>query len=411
MKKVLIILSLLSAFQASAESIGLKDLTEKVKTGNYVILEKAERVYQAKKSIDEARGRLLPTLNLWKIASIVVDPTSLLDSVNDIAPFLVPSNWFILKERSILFLAEKEAYRALWANELQSARATYLKVLMDQTLLRLLSSYEGDLAELQLIVQSRFQLGLERQEIVRDIEIRYLSIQEDKQNVELLVREEKRLLTYMMGLEAEKDVDLVGVDLPNVPSAEKPDYDKLVGRMLTVSPETKQNGHLQRVIPWIKREQAWSFLGGSALSRGVAGGVFDHLPSPDGLGFATAPGLKIINSEARILEIQKRGITETLKRQLKASIDLISAAIDISPLQSKKVNLSEENIEQLKDRLRIGEKINLVEMANYIQTKNLAKASWLETQYRFMFNRDRLNRLLFWEDYDLLPGAVEGAKK
>ena len=60
-----------------------------------------------------------------------------------------------------------------------------------------------------------------------------------------------------------------------------------------------------------------SFLGTTSMSRGVAGGVFDSLPTQDGLGFGTPASMRVVSAEKELLRVQRRGAEETIKRQLR----------------------------------------------------------------------------------------------
>ena len=170
MKKNSILFLLMLLFNSNlfaAQNITLDEVTQKVRDQNLTVLQNAEKVYQAKLSIDEARMNLLPRLNLWNVGRVLLEPTVLLDVVQDIAPFLVPANWFRRKESEILYKAEMEGYRALQANEIYAARSLYLKVLMDQMLHENLKNYSEQLFKLNSLAVDRLSLGLERPEMVR----------------------------------------------------------------------------------------------------------------------------------------------------------------------------------------------------------------------------------------------------
>lgn len=161
MKILTLIFSLAFSFTALAQTtqLTLAEVAKKVGSNNFKVYENALKVYQAKKDIERVRMQLLPKLNIWTIARSVVDPTSLIDSVTDIAPFLVPANWFRLEQNKILYLAENEAYRALWGNEIHAAKAMYIRLLLDQTLLAFTETGITELTETWKIIQIREALG------------------------------------------------------------------------------------------------------------------------------------------------------------------------------------------------------------------------------------------------------------
>ena len=169
------------------QKISLDEVTSKVLKQNLTVLQNAEKVYQAKTSIDEARLSMLPKLNLWNVLKVVVDWPAILDVAQEIAPFLVPSNWFRLKETEILYVAEKEGYVALQANEIFAARNLYFKVLMDQDLYEYLIKHEAELALVRGIAEDRLDLGFESAELVREIQIQHLNTKEDLLHLKTLL--------------------------------------------------------------------------------------------------------------------------------------------------------------------------------------------------------------------------------
>jgi hypothetical protein len=115
MKKLILILSLFLTSNSFAETIELRieDVVKKVSNENYMVLENAERVYQRKEKIKYSRAGLLPKLNIWnllKIPAIIIDPLAVGDIIQDIAPFLVPANWFKVGQAKHLYTSQQEQY-------------------------------------------------------------------------------------------------------------------------------------------------------------------------------------------------------------------------------------------------------------------------------------------------------------
>ena len=128
--------------------ISLDQVAQKVKETNYSVLENAQRVYQAKETINFSKRNLLPRLNFWNILKLPFDWASAIDIVQDLAPFLVPNNWFRVSESKLFYLAQKEQYRALWANEVMTSKLLYINTLRDIDFLSLLENQSRQLKEL-----------------------------------------------------------------------------------------------------------------------------------------------------------------------------------------------------------------------------------------------------------------------
>lgn len=400
--KLINILLILIVFQSNAwaiQKISLDEVTSKIQKQNLSVLQNAEKVYQAKTSIDEARLSMLPKLNLWSLMKVVVDPAAILDVAQEIAPFLVPANWFRLKETEILYSAEKEGYVALQANEVFAARNLYLKVLMDQELYDYLGRHESELASIRAIAEDRLELGFESAEVVREIQIQHLNIKEDVAQMKVLVDFEKNTLAQSLALPVGEELFLEPISNPddNRPSPVDPkNWEQIV---LQNSPEINQFNQFIKVIPQINKEFRFSFLGVPSLSRGTAGGIFDNMPQPQGLGFANGKQIAIVKSQLKILELQKQGIEETLKRQVINVSQELNSALEIQPLQRERFELSELNLKSFKEKLSLGGQISLPEFTQTMSSLLLAHTSNSEATYGLVMSYDKLQRMSFSGPY------------
>ncbi len=399
------------ALQAQTTQLTLSEVAKKVGSNNFKVYENALKVYQAKKDIERVRLQLLPKLNIWTIARTVVDPTSLIDSVTDIAPFLVPANWFRLEQNKILYLAENEAYRALWGNEIHAAKAMYIRLLLDQTLLEFTETGIAELTETWKIIQIREALGGSTPGLAREIEIRILGLKDDQRNLANLVKEELDTLSLALGMPASTTLQLASVPVPDVQTLAPLNYAKYEFQLLANSPERRQFDHILSALKQVKNEITYSFLGGSNISRGVAGGIFDNLPTPDGLGFGQGPSIKIVEAQKEIIRTQKRGIEETLKRQLKALVNSFNTDLTAYKDVQHRLELIIEGKKQLLLRIRMGEDISLLELTEASRNQVQAQSAILGLQYRVLMNQDRLDRLLFVNDYSMAPKQIDKLNK
>lgn len=401
----------------SATVIGLSDVVSRVSNSNYLVHENALRAYQAKTNIEKARGDLLPKLNLWKIAGIFLNPVSyfnpasIVESIPDIAPFLVPANWFRFEQVKLLYLAEKEGYRALWGNELHIAKTLYKHVLFDTQLLTHVRTSIRDLEKVHVIVKTKETFGGAKPGSARDVEIRILGLREDEQNIELLLEEEFRQLTYLLGYPVTETVTLKPVTIPEIEKLKPISAADYEFRMLSSSPERRQFDHFISVLNQIKKEFQFSFLGGSEISRGVAGGIFENLPTSNGAGLGTAPAIRIVDAEKEVMKTRKLGVEETLKRQLQVvALQYNSDLLNYSNFK-KRIQLSRESKESIIRRLELGENLDVLELSEASRNEIQAETALYAVQYRVMNSYDRLERLIFSGDYSLSPPLIESLKK
>jgi outer membrane protein, multidrug efflux system len=387
--------------------ISLEEVTKKVSEQNYLLIENAFRVYQAKESIQVARGNLLPRLNLWRVASVVFDPTAALGLIEDIAPFLVPGNWFRLDEQRIIYEAQKEGYRALWANEVMTARVLYLQTLSDLSLLAHVETQYQELQALHMIVRNREILGGARPGSARDIEIRLLGLQEDRRGLEVLIGSEKAALARLLGLPGNTELSLKAAALPDLSQLPILSYDAFEARAVDVSPEVREYNHLVQACDRVRREIVFSFLGVSSASRGVAGGVFDSIPMQSGLGFGTGASMRVARAQKEILKLQAKGVTETIKRQLKLLIDGYLLDREHYVNAERRVSLTRAALADLHERIRLGDHVEILALIEASKNQIQADTSFFGVQYRALMSQEKLSRLLFEGDYAQAPTDLE----
>ncbi len=395
---------------AQTKELTLEEVSQSVKAQNFGVLKNAMKLYQAKESISVARGNLLPKLNIWKMVSSVIDPMALVGMIQDIAPFLVPANWFRLEQSKILYKAELEGYRALWGNELLTAKSLYLQVLLDQSLMDSIQNAALRHKELEDIIKVREMMGSAPKGSTRSVQMKRLALESDLAEMGVLLKKERDELTFALGISNGKTVALKSVALPSI-SAEKPlESSAFDFRVKNASPELRQFAHLIEVIPSIKKEVSFSFLGASSVSRGVSGGVFDHLPVQDGLGFGAGASLKIISTEKKILDVQMEALRETLSRQLNLVVDRHNADLTQATNLAQRKKLAEEQWQMFKTQIAMGEAIEfgtLIEVTESAMGVNLLIH---QLNYRFLINKQKLERLLLDGDYNKTPASLEDLK-
>lgn len=413
MKSILMLGILLLGLSASANQVPIKlsDVVERVSNQNFKVYENALKVYQAKSNIEKARADLLPRLNLWKLVGVIFNWGSLFDTITDVAPFLVPGNWFRLEEIKLLYLAEKEGYRALWGNELNIAKAMYIHVLLDQGLYKHIQKSISDLEKVHRIIKTRETFGGAPIGSAREVEIKLLGLKEDEKNLQVLLAQENAELSYVLGFDQYTELVLEPVVLPVFEQLKPINPREYEFRLLSTSPERRQFDHFLSVITQIKKEIEYSFLGVSEISRGAAGGIFEAIPIPNnGLGFGKEAAMKMAEAQKEILKTQKRGIEETLKRQLNNTAVVYNSDIDNYENFKRRFELSTQSKNALLKRIQLGENVNVLELSESSRNQIQAESTLLAIQYRFMTSIDRIERLIFSGDYEKTAPLIESLK-
>ncbi|MBI3019425.1 MAG: hypothetical protein HYY61_06000, partial [Deltaproteobacteria bacterium] len=121
----------------------------------------------------------------------------------------------------------------------------------------------------------------------------------------------------------------------------------------------------------------------------------------------TMPSLRIVKAQKEILKIQKRGIEETVKRNLKLLIHNYNIDLENYNNLQKRVVLTQQAIDQLFERLRLGTEVAIDELVQASRNHIEADISFLSVQSRFLEHEDKLARLIFHGDYDKKPAVLK----
>ena len=180
-----------------------------------------------------------------------------------------------------------EQYRALWANEVNTAKLLFVSVYRDEVFSKIIDEKMSNYKDLLDVAETRNIFGNGNLFAYNLIKGRYLSLVEDSRNLENLVYSETKELQFLTGINNEEDVVIVKPDLPSIEGAKQIEFSKIIFKAIEASPEVYQYEHLMNALSKVKGQINFSVLGTSTYSLGEGNGVFDHIPIQDGLGFGT----------------------------------------------------------------------------------------------------------------------------
>lgn len=388
----------LFTFNLSAQELSIDELVTQMREKNYTTLASAHNTYQAKEGISASRSALMPNLNVWQIHALVT-PWGWLGEIKDIAPFLVPANWFRAQQNRKLFKVQEAAYHAVWANQILIAKTLYYQILQDQAFLEILERNVESMQSAYQIARSQEVLGSSNQGLSTLLELKVLSLEEDIRNLESYLFNSKRELAYLAGIEADEDFDLVNIALPDIENLHPINFENFKEYVLRLSPELTQFDALIEVVPSIKKEIRFSFLGTSSIQRGLAGGIFDDVPMPSGLGFGRGASLAILRSKEELLRLQRNGAKENLLRQLRISVEQYNNDLAAYHEQKRRVIVAQNLQQQLLNRNILGLPLDVLEFTEASKELLAAQSSLLNLYARFRNNQERLTRMQMLEDY------------
>jgi len=411
-KYILLFITIISVNSfASQIELRIEDIVNKVSKENFLLIENAEKVYQKKETIKFSRANLLPKLNLWnilKLPAVLIDPLSLGDIIQDVAPFLVPANWFKLGQSKYFYKAQVEQYRALWANEVNIAKLLFMSVYRDQALMKTIEENISNYKEILEIAKVRHIFGRDNLFAYNLIQDRYLALIEDNRNLKNLTYSETKQLQYLTGISNEEDVLLIGPSLPNISNAKEVEFSKIIFKVIDASPEVYQYEHLLNSLSKVRGQIKFSILGTSSYSLGEGSGTFNNIPIQDGLGFGLGSSVNIAKSEGRILKTQLKATIETLKRQVNVLVKEYNSLIANFNLTQERVALAKSNYESMMSYISIGGAIDALEMMEIMDNLYASKVLLLSYKFRFNDLEEKIKRMTFSGDYANGPSLQIG---
>ncbi|PIP91428.1 MAG: hypothetical protein COW01_03485 [Bdellovibrionales bacterium CG12_big_fil_rev_8_21_14_0_65_38_15] len=404
MKKSIIFFLATLSISLFANDLSIEMLSEKISNGNYLVQEEAQRVYQSKQRIKHARASLLPKLNVWsllKIPAAFVDPFALGDLVQDLAPFLIPANWFQVRQAGAMALAQKEQYLALWSNELSSARLIFYGVHREKELQSLLIESLKSYKRVLSLARTRRNFGLDGGFALNLIQERILALEDDLRAMDLLIESNTRDLQYISGINQNEQIEIISPILANPIDAPSLEVERLRAKALSSAPELKQYKYLEQSLLAQRGSMRFSVLGASTFSLGAGNGAFDTIPVTDGLGFGQSSAVNISKSELDILVIKAMATKETILRQFELLIKEYELLSDSFSNAEERFSLASLNQRILENQLRYGGEIAPLELIESFDNVARTKALKLSYQVRFVEVVEKLKRLTFSAPYDV----------
>lgn len=404
---IILFIFIISFAQAEEKTVTLEDVASAVKKSNFTVVENAERVYQARETIAFSKRNLLPRLNFWNILKVAIDPLSAIDIVQDIAPFLVPNNWFRVSQNKLFYLAKKEQYRALWANEVMTAKLLYVNTLRDMDFMKLLKTQKEQINELVEIVKTRAVFGDVPAQVLNFLKIRKMEVEEDIRSLDTIIFAETKAISLMIGVPQEIELILKDIQLPRVEELDEISFDTFIFRALDNAPELNQYTYIKESLRFIRKEAYFSFMGSSTTARAAGGGVFNNIPIQDGFGFGLGSTIRIAKSESRILDINAKATKEVIKKNLYNLVYNFNSYIQNIENQNERFGLAESNYETLRTQLVLGMNLDPIQMLTIIDNLFDASLSRANYKYEVVNTIEKLKRSIFNGDYSKKEGMLE----
>ena len=422
MKKILSTLIITSILFSSSLSLAAETKTfvvtpESIRaqlfSSNMTLLQALNNVEKSKLDVSMARAKLLPSLNLGILVPALANPTFLLGSVTFLFPFLIPSNWAVLKQEKALLEADRLSYKALQLNVLSNALSLYYTYLNDIQVQRI---YSEQSTTLGLLYQSlKRQASVLGNVTTEDLNMAAAQWEESKIQVsklqELLIEERAGLRT-LLGLPLGGAYDVKLVELAPT-DYETKSASEIATRSLDVAPEMAQIGFLIKAAKAGKFAKMFGFISSSTLSGtgSESASAFNGLKAGGGFSFGadTFVNVKIANNNIAAIQLRE----DQLREENEKTAEVISGRIvEVKTQQDLTANA-------LRDRLKVyeGQKkqyaIGLIPLQTLLLTQTQLTASYIsniKNDLDLKMQRLTLQRLVIDGDFSRVIGCKTSNK-
>ena len=247
--------------QCKAEQcLHLDEVVERAKKYSYSSKAKFGQMARARLRIQVKMASLFPSVNLMNTLSAA---TLNLTAIPDLLGFLFPSNWYNWKESKLIYLAQRESYKALLANQVSGAQELYYYLHQELIEADIYKHYYKLMDDLIAYLEQeqgssdKNAYGISRiKALDADIKVKALLLEND-------FKDTLPLLAHMVALPINEDWDKSSVDilvLPDLSNKKKKDANIHFKEVTDVSPELKSIKYLLHASKYSYLSRKFQFL-------------------------------------------------------------------------------------------------------------------------------------------------------
>ena len=353
-----------SVFVVNPDSIRTQLLSK-----NISLLEVLNNVQNSKLNVSMARAKLLPSLNLGILLPALANPTFLLSSITFLFPFLIPSNWIVLKQQKELFESDKASYKALELNVLSNSLSLYFNFVNDQKIYKVFADQRDALGVLYSNLQKQSDvLGNVTAEELGMASAQWQEAKIKVSKLEELLIVEKASLRTLLGLPLGSVLNVEDVDL--APSSfEMKSANEIAMHSMDVSPEVTQLNFLIKAATAGKFAKIFGFISSASIAGTSTNNSspFEGLKAGGGFSFGadTLVNIKIANNNIESIKLRSEQLKEENEKTAEVLVGQMAEVKDQQVLSMK----------ALQDRLLVyeGQKrqyaIGLISLQTLLQTQ------------------------------------------
>jgi outer membrane protein TolC len=361
----------------------LSQAIERARKMNFNTRIEFEHVIQAKMTAKYSYLNLLPKITTGTIANnLPATWQSLLSSIDDVAPFLLPDRWLDAKEAEYEARAEVNTLTVMKLDTAQEVEGLVYTYDQDKTVQGLYTKTLVKVSDLRNQVSIREKIGQLPDGSTAAVDAIVAGIQQNTVVMDQILTEDRTALGQAMGFLNPLAVQDMHIDVEIAPIGQVPtvDYPTLNSIALSRSFEIQQIDNLTLAAKDEKEKKYFSWLDPAA-------------DPPYELGFGLGSQIELSKSQIRELGIDREQLQSTISQRAQNAVMEYQQTQKAYELDSKQVKSAEELIDTASTNLQIGAKVDLINFITLFQTYLSAAIQQQNDQTAYRIAKSKIDRL------------------
>ncbi len=292
---------------SASRCLSMNEIVSRSKKNSYGSRKQVEILFRSRQSIKLKISRLLPSLKISLIGSGMIQDYTVLPSL---VGFLFPTNWFRWKESKIFYLAERESFISLLANQVIESQELYYYLHQEMLDAEIYKHHYEQMGTLIDYLKENLPPGEET-----DFKISRIQALESQSKIKSMVlnndfKDTLPLLAHVIALDVEDDWDnnsIESIPLPKLEDIDEMDFRPYYVDIIEKSHEVKALKYLQVASKYSRKSRMFEFL--SPLGD-----------TDSSLGYGYLSSLKIEKSNLKTLQIKEEETSSLLKVNIHAQV-------------------------------------------------------------------------------------------
>jgi hypothetical protein len=366
----------------------VSQLLDRAMSQNFSSQVEFEHVVQAKLASRNAHMNLLPHFSTGTVLGIVsLNMTSLVRSIGDLAPFLLPTRWFRARESGFKSDAEHYAFILMKADSANIAEGLSYAISRDNLSIARMAAHRDSIAQVREYIHGRERLGLLPPGSTDDIDSTLVAVDKALLLLRQTLAQEYTDLAQATGFFNPAAIRSVVIDTPS--SIDQP---------VTVDPDQVSRLALERSY---EVRQMDSLIAAAQANRGSRYfNWLDPAGSDDGaIGFGFGSYLAIGASQVREMTVRRQQLQSMLLQKVANTTTELQGSIEARSLALRSIEIGDARVKRLLDSLRLGLNISLTDLTLALQNQMRADLDLVDAEFGYLVAYSKIKRVLYEDAY------------